>query len=160
MKLSANFSLREFTRSQTATRHGIDNTPKQIHIDNLRLLCIYVLQPIRDNFGRIDVSSGFRSARLNAAIGGSPSSQHCLGEAGDIEPADEAVSNLQLAHWIVDNIPEFDQLILEFYDAAKGPHAGWVHVSFRKGNNRREVLTKLSGVSGYQKGLPPLPPDP
>jgi hypothetical protein len=157
MKLSANFSLREFTRSQFATRHGIDNTPNKQHVDNLRLLAIYVLQPIRDALGQLDVSSGFRCERLNTAVGGSASSQHRLGEASDIEPADEEVSNLQLAHWIVENVKDFDQCILEYYDPSKGLHSGWVHVSYRKGNNRREVLTKLSGVPGYSKGLPPAP---
>ena len=157
MKLSPNFWLREFTRSQFATRHGIDNTPNKQHIDSLRLLALYVLQPVRDNFGQVDVSSGFRCDRLNTAVGGSPSSQHRLGEASDIEPADPKVSNLQLAQWIAENVRDFDQLILEYYDASKGPHAGWVHVSYRKSGNRREVLTKLAGVPGYSKGLPPEP---
>lgn len=155
MRLSSNFTLKEFTRSQFATRHGIDNTPKSNHIENLRRLCDKVLQPARNALGALDVTSGFRCDRLNTAIGGSSSSQHRLGEAADVEPNRPDVSNLELAHWIVENV-QFDQLILEYYDPKEGPHSGWVHVSYREGDNRKQLLTKIKGVPGYKPGLPDL----
>lgn len=155
MKLSPNFWLYEFTRSQTASRHNLKNTPNEQHIAKLRHWCLYVGQPVREHYGQaVNINSGFRTQALNNAIGGSSSSQHMLGEAADIEIV--GVSNLALATWIRDNL-QFDQLILEFYDASQGPNSGWVHVSYRAGNNRNEVLTKLAGVAGYSKGLPPEP---
>ena len=84
MKMSTNFTLSEMISSQTATRLGIDNTPNDDQIENLKELCEKVLQPIRDKFGPVRVTSGLRVPELNTAIGGSGSSQHCKGEAADI----------------------------------------------------------------------------
>ena len=96
MKLSDNFSLHEFTRSQTATRHNIDNTPSEEVIGNLQSLCLGVLQPVRTNFQKpMIISSGFRSKELNSKINGSPNSQHVFGQAADIEVLE--VSNLELS---------------------------------------------------------------
>jgi len=149
MKLSENFTLREMSRSSTASREGIDNSPRVSDVVSLRQLCIHVLQPIRDHFGVVFVNSGYRSPDLNAAIGGSKSSQHMKGEAADIEVG---ADNLELAHWIRDNL-DYDQLISECY-VTGNPSSGWVHVSYRSdGKNRKQDLTYRKG-EGYSPGLP------
>ena len=112
-KLSANFSLNELTKSETALRHGLDNTPPQEVVDNLRTLCENVLQPVREGYGvAVKVNSGYRAPEVNAAVGGSKTSDHCKGQAADIEIP--GVPNAELAEWIKDNL-DFTQLILEFY---------------------------------------------
>jgi hypothetical protein len=139
MRLSANFTLAEFTKSQTATRKGLDNTPGEEHLANAKELFANVVQKVRDNFGVTVINSGYRGPALNEAVGGSSNSQHCKGEAVDIECPGTA--NETVAQWIADNL-EFDQLILEF--AEKGiPDAGWVHVSYVSEGNRKQVLTAL-----------------
>ena len=157
MKLSNNFSLEELCKSQTALRKGLNNIPDSSFesdiVENLRALCVNVLQPIRDNYKLpITPSSGYRSVLLNEAIGGSKTSQHCRGEAVDLEIA--GVPNAILAEWIQDNLI-YDQLILEFYKKDV-PSSGWVHVSFTVDEkalfgNRKESLT-FDG-SRYTKGL-------
>ena len=110
MKLSNNFSLNELTRSQTAERKGIDNTPSAEHQENLKKLCENVLQPVRDHFEQVvSVSSGYRSPELCTAIGSKTTSQHARGEAADFEIF--GVSNKELADWIHYNT-HYDQLIL------------------------------------------------
>ena len=138
MRLSKNFVLSEFTKSSTAIRLGIDNTPSQDAIKNLQLLVDTVLQPIADHFKVVRVNSGFRSLELNRQIRGAVNSQHLAGLAADIEVP--GVSNYNLAVWIRDNL-KFDQLILEFYTQGT-PDSGWVHVSTsNSGRLRNEVLT-------------------
>ena len=151
MKLSANFSVGELTRSQTATRKGIDNSPNDEQLANLRALCENVLQPIRDHFGKpVRISSGLRVPELNTAIGGSTTSDHCKGMAADIEIP--GVDNKELAEWIGENL-EFRQLILEYYDGT--PDSGWVHVSYNHDDNKQQVLTatKQNGKTVYLNGL-------
>jgi hypothetical protein len=135
------------TKSQTAERKGIDNEPNEKEIQKLIALAQDVLQPIRNQFGQVTVNSGFRCLELNRELGSKDTSQHCLGEAADIEVA--GLSNMELAEWIKHNC-EFDQLILEFwYPGAgpnsvpgAGPNSGWVHLSYKDdGTNRKEVLT-------------------
>ena len=139
MKLSKNLSLAEVTKSVTAKRLGIDNTPDDWTKENLRQVAINVFQPLRDAFGcPIYVSSGYRSAELNAAIGGSKRSQHVEGRALDLD-ADVygRCTNAQIFNYIKDNL-EFDQLIWEFGDES---NPDWVHVSFvYDGNNRKRCL--------------------
>ena len=135
MKLSQNFSLRELTASQTAERKGISNQPSDEHIENLKLLCVNVLQKIRDEFGVVSISSGYRSPALCEAIGSKSTSQHALGQAADFECYD--VDNRELFDWITMNL-EFDQAILEFYTGEAD--SGWIHVSFNEDNNRKETL--------------------
>ena len=150
MKLSKNFSLSELCKSSTATRLNIDNTPQDNEIvDNLKCVATNILQPIRDKFGvPFTPNSGYRSPTLNEAIKGSSKSQHCAGEAVDVEVP--TIDNLVLAHWIAINL-NFDQLILEYY--VKGePKSGWVHVSCLNEGNRKEVLTYDGKM--YQKGFP------
>ena len=137
MKLSANFNLSELTKSQTAERRGIPNNPSPGQIDNLKELCMNVLQPIRSNFDKpVIVSSGFRSAEVCVAIGSSITSQHTEGKAADIEVP--GIDNKELAEWIKHNL-EYDQLILEFYKDGE-PDSGWVHVSYNGDNNRKQNL--------------------
>jgi len=137
MKLSANFELAELTKSQVAERKGIPNNPSPDQIDNLKSLCINVLQPIRSEFDKpVIISSGFRSAELCIAIGSKPTSQHAEGKAADLEIP--GVDNMELAMWIKNNL-NFDQLILEFYKDGQ-PNSGWVHVSWNGDNNRNQTL--------------------
>jgi hypothetical protein len=152
MNLSANFSLKELTKSDTATRLGIDNTPDDEAIDNLKTLCEKVLQPVRDHFGKsVTVNSGFRSSETNQATGGSKSSDHVKGQAADIEIA--GVANADLAQWIMDNL-DYTQLILEFYTQGI-PDSGWVHVSYDPNNLKKQELTavKVAGKTQYLNGL-------
>jgi hypothetical protein len=137
MKLSANFNLAELTKSQTATRKGIDNTPSPGHQDNLKSLCEAILQPVREHFGRVvTVTSGYRSPELCIAIGSKITSQHAKGEAADFEIF--GVSNKALADYINETL-HYDQLILEYWNESD-PNSGWVHCSFSKGNNRKQYL--------------------
>ena len=153
MQLSKNFWLSEFTKSQAATRRGLSNVPGPSEIAALRDLVENVLQPIRDHFRvPVSISSGYRSAAVNRAVGGTGTSQHTKGQAADIEVS--GVSNRDLAEWIRDNLP-FDQVILEGYNAAEGPNSGWVHVSYRKNSPRRSVLTAqfINGRAHYSRGI-------
>ena len=149
MKLSNNFSLSELTKSQTAERKGIDNTPSAEHQDNLKSLCTHVLQPIRDHFSRVvSVSSGYRSPELCVAIGSSTKSQHARGEAADLEIF--GVSNKELADYINEHL-DYDQLILEYWNESD-PNSGWVHCSYSENNNRKQYLKafKVDGSTKYE----------
>lgn len=142
-KLSNHFSVAEFEKSQTAIRKGIVNRMSDEHIENAKLLCKYVLEPAREHFGKpIVINSGFRSDRLNRAVGGASSSQHKSGQAADIELV--GGSNWDLLEYIHDNLP-YDQLIAEFM-VNGNPRAGWVHVSYRHSNNR-EMAFSIGGAS-------------
>ena len=151
VRLSKNFTIQEFIKSQTAIRRGIDNTPSDEHLSKAKSLFEYVVQPVRDNFGVTVINSGYRGFLLNQAVGGSTTSQHCKGEAVDIECP--GVANYDIAKWIQDNI-DFDQLILEFYTPGI-PDSGWVHVSYKSEGNRKSVLTamKENGKTVYKPGL-------
>jgi zinc D-Ala-D-Ala carboxypeptidase len=148
MNLSKSFTLNELTKSQEATRLGIDNTPNEEHILNLKLLCENVLQPIRDFYGMpLSVSSGYRSAALCEAIGSSSKSQHTKGQAADFEIF--GVANKDLADFVVKNL-DYDQCILEFWNENE-PNSGWVHCSFNASGNRKQFLKaeKLNGRIVY-----------
>ncbi len=152
MNLSPNFSLHELTKSETALRLDIDNTPGEAETESLRLLCEKVLQPVRDHFGKgVKVNSGFRSSATNQATGGSKSSDHVKGQAADIEIP--GVANADLARWIMDNL-DYTQLILEFYTPGI-PDSGWVHVSYDPNNLKKQELTatKVAGKTTYLNGL-------
>lgn len=145
VRLSPHFSLAEMIVSQTAARRGIDNTPGDAEIAALRSLCIEVLEPVRKHFDRpVIVSSGYRSPKLNRAIGGSSSSQHCKGEAADFTVP--GVSVLDLAQWMHRNL-NYDQLIYEF--------GSWVHVSYRAGRLRNQELSakRIGGRTKYLPGI-------
>lgn len=152
MQLTENFNLRELTKSETALRHGLDNTPNEVVIENLRNLCTYVLQPLRTAYGvPITINSGYRAPEVNAAVGGSKTSDHCRGQAADIEIA--GVANADLANYIAQYF-NFTQLILEFYTPGI-PDSGWVHVSYDPNNLKRQCLTAMRehGKTVYKPGL-------
>ena len=148
MQLSKHFTLEEFEKSQTATRKGIKNKAGSGEIKNLGDLCYEVLEPVRAKFDKpVTITSGYRSPELSEAIGSKATSQHCSGEAVDFEIA--GVSNLQVALWLTNNV-NFDQCILEFWTGEAT--SGWIHVSYKDGSNRKQVLT-YDGKS-YTNGLP------
>ena len=144
MKLSKNFTLQEFTKSQTALRQGIDNTPQGQHLEAAKKLFENVVQKVRDHFGPTTINSGYRGPKLNEAVGGSATSQHCKGEAADIEVP--GVPNADVAQWIVDNL-DFDQVILEFHNPDE-INSGWVHVSYVGDKNRSEYLLAEKDENG------------
>ena len=146
MKLSANFTLEEMTKSQVASRKGIPNNPNATQIDALKELCMNVLQPLRSYYDKpVIVSSGFRSCELCIAIGSSIDSQHSKGEAADIEIM--GVDNKELADYIINNL-DFDQIILEFYE---GGNTGWIHVSYVSPKENRKQKLKAYRDEETQK---------
>jgi hypothetical protein len=151
--LTNNFSLHEMIKSETAIRKDMDNTPHNDDVvQNLTILCEQVLQPLRDVYGvGIKVNSGYRSPDVNAAVGGSRTSDHCKGQAADIEIP--GVANADLAQYIADNF-DYTQLILEFYTQGV-PDSGWVHVSYDSNNLKKQVMTAVrqSGKTVYLQGL-------
>lgn len=152
MQLTSNFSLKELTVSETALRKGLDNTPDAQAIFNLKTLAETILQPVREHYGKsVRVNSGYRSPEVNASVGGSKTSDHCKGQAADIEI--DGVANGDLAKYIVDNF-KFTQVILEFYTLGQ-PNSGWVHVSYDADNLKCQVLTatKQNGKTVYLQGL-------
>jgi zinc D-Ala-D-Ala carboxypeptidase len=152
MKLSKNLDLGELTRSESAKRAGISNTPTAEHIENMKKLATNIFQPIRDHFGvPIFISSGYRSKQLNDRIGGSSTSQHSSGEAIDIDMdgSSNGVTNKEVFDFIKDNL-EFDQLIWEF---GTKNNPDWVHVSYEStGRQRKQVLraVRVKGVTRYE----------
>lgn len=147
MKLSEHLSLSEVIRSESAKRRGISNMPTEAHIANFKLLAEKIFQPIREHFRcPIHISSGYRSKELNAAIGGSASSQHCSGEAIDIDMdgSPNGVTNRMVFDFIKDNL-EFDQLIYEFGDEN---NPDWVHVSYESSGKQRKQILKAVRNNG------------
>jgi hypothetical protein len=152
MNLTENFTLSEMTKSETALRYDMDNSPPQEITSNLQALAVHVLQPVRDHFARgVKVNSGYRSPDVNAKVGGSRTSDHCKGMAADIEIP--GVPNAELAEWIRSNLL-FTQVILEFYTQGV-PDSGWVHVSYDHENLKKQALTavKEDGKTVYLQGL-------
>ncbi len=134
--LSPHFTLGEMTDSGTARRHNIDNTPGEEHIANLTALCRNVLEPIRQRFGVLRVTSGYRSPELNAKVGGAETSQHMRGEAADIQLSGSAVDEKMFA--FVRDTLTYDQLL---YERAAKTGRRWLHISYRRDRkNRREAL--------------------
>lgn len=146
MQLSKNLALAEVMRSETAKRKGISNMPTPEHIENFKLLAENVFQPIRDHFGvPIILSSGYRSKELNTAVGGALSSQHCTGEAIDIDMDGTTVKNAEIFNFIKDNL-NFDQLIWEF---GTDSNPDWVHVSYEStGKQRKQILKAVKSSKG------------
>lgn len=147
MQLSKNLALAEVTRSESAKRKGISNQPTPEHIENLKKVAENIFQPIREHFGvPIHVSSGYRSKALNDAIGGSLSSQHCQGEALDLDMdgSPSGVSNKDVFEFIKNKL-NFDQLIWEF---GSDSNPDWVHVSYESSGKQRKQILKASKVGG------------
>ena len=157
MNLSRNFTLQELIKSDTAIRKGIDNNPNADQIEKLKALCENILHPVRDHFGRVKVTSGYRSVELCMAIGSSANSQHAKSEAADFEVM--GTDNAELADWIKNNL-DYDQLILEYYTPGE-PNSGWIHCSLIPDQPRASYLwayksegkTKYKPVLGKAKDL-------
>ena len=137
MNLSENFTLQELIYSDTAVRMGIDNKPNDETVENLKILCENILEPIRSHFkAPVVVSSGYRSEAVCLAVGSSSKSQHTKGQAADFEIF--GVHNRELSDWIVNNL-DYDQCILEFWNP-NDPNSGWVHCSYNDAGNRKQYL--------------------
>ena len=152
MQLTNNFTLSELTKSETALRHDMDNTPGEKEIENLKRLAEKVLQPVREHYQKgVKCNSGYRAPAVNQKVGGSPTSDHCKGQAADIEIP--GIPNADLAQWITENL-DFTQVILEFYTQGV-PDSGWVHVSYDPENLKKQALTavKQNGKTVYLNGL-------
>ena len=136
--ISKHISYKEGTNSVTAIRRGIDNTPNDEQLDNMVLLAEKVFEPLREWVdGPIKINSFFRCPKLNKAIGGSSKSQHCHGQAIDIDDTYGKVANSEMYHYIKKNL-DFDQMIWEFGD---DDNPAWVHVSYvSEDDNRRRCL--------------------
>jgi len=130
-----NFTYGEFVKSDTAIRLGIDNTPTEQHWKCIEALAINVLQPVREKFGRIRITSGYRSVKLCKAIGSSASSNHARGQAADFEPYSGNVSLVSIIEFIAEEL-DFRTAILEY------PPQGWVHCDYRIGGNSKLVKLK------------------
>jgi len=147
MKLSANFDLNEFRHSVSAVRAGIDNEPTKDHIRNIQLLVKFVLQPLREALGgSIKITSGYRSGALNKLIKGSKRSQHCKGQAADIQfRVDGVMKNKDIWDKILELKLPFDQMINEFDYC-------WIHISYNHERNREHLLEayKESGKTKYR----------
>jgi hypothetical protein len=157
-RISANFKFYELTNSETADRRGINNSFAAVEeVQAAVYLCRNVLQPVRDTHGRFSPNSVFRGQALERALKNKrrpwiSTSQHTRGQACDIEIP--GLSTIELSQWVIDNL-EFDQVICECYNPAKGPNAGWVHVSLLPpgfGQNRRKILSYVmnAGTGKYQ----------
>lgn len=149
MKLSEHLSLNEVTKSNTAKRLGISNEPTPEHLNNLKLVAEKIFEPIRNHFNKpINVSSGYRSKALNEATPGSSStSQHCSGEALDLDQDEmnTGVTNKMVFDYIKENL-NFDQLILEYPDEYGTP--SWIHVSYESTGRQRKQILIASRVNG------------
>jgi len=145
MRLSKNFVLSEITRSNTAKRLNISNEPNKKHLQNLQRLISNVIQPMRDDLGPIRISSGYRSKELNRTIGGSSKSQHCKGEALDIQFWKEGrMFNKEIYDYILNSNMEFDQMINEF-------DFSWIHISLKEKGNRKQTLEAYHDEDGDTK---------
>ena len=140
MKVSDNITYKEALRSNTAKRLGIENVPDEFTLETMQITAEHVFEPVRKHFNEpIYISSFYRCEELNKAIGGSSKSQHCKGEAIDIDDVYSKATNADFFNYIKDKL-EFDQLIWEFGDD-KNPD--WVHVSYSLGNNRMRILKAI-----------------
>jgi zinc D-Ala-D-Ala carboxypeptidase len=146
MKISKHISYNQAIKSDTAIRLGIDNTPSATAVEAMTLLCEKVIDPLYEVFPSMTFNSFFRSPKLNVAIGGSATSQHVRGEAIDLDSKDNAF-NKAIFDYIVKNL-DFDQVIYEY---GNDEQPDWVHVSFKKTGNRKQVLRaiKVKGKTTY-----------
>lgn len=145
--ISAHITYAEATRSEMAIRHGLDNTPNSSILVNMRLVAENIFEPIRMHFGvKLGVTSFFRSPEVNKVVGGARFSQHCTGQAIDIDGDGSGIRNSDILGWVLDNL-NFDQMIWEF----GGVQPAWVHVSYKPTGNRKQVLRalKLNGKTVY-----------
>lgn len=149
MIISEHISYKEAVYSPTAERLGIDNIPDFEQLHKMQLLATQIFEPLRRHFNvPIKINSFFRCKELNAAVGGSSSSQHTKGEAIDIDDTFGKIKNSDIFYWIVENL-YFDQIIWEFGNS-KSP--AWVHVSYKYTINRKKITIsyKNNGVTKYK----------
>jgi len=150
MNLTENVSLKELTKSESATRFGISNEPTEEALSNLQKLATHILQPVRDHFGKpLIITSGYRSPELCLKIGSTTTSQHTKGQAADFEIG--GIANKDLSDWIHQNL-DYDQLILEFWKP-EDANSGWVHCSYKgQGLNRKQYLRAFTenGKTKYE----------
>jgi len=150
MNLTENVSIKELTKSESATRFGISNEPTEEALSNLQKLATHILQPVRDHFGKpLIITSGYRSPELCLKIGSTTTSQHTKGQASDFEIG--GIANKDLSDWIHQNL-DYDQLILEFWKPEE-PNSGWVHCSYKgQGLNRKQYLRAFTenGKTKYE----------
>jgi len=137
MNISKHITFAEATKSNTATRLGINNNPSTEIIETMKATAENVFEPIREQCGPIRISSFYRSPELNRAIGGAKISQHCKGEAIDIQAIN--VTNAELFR-VACELDQFDQIIWEFGTLIE---PDWVHVSFKKDGNRKQILRAI-----------------
>tara|TARA_R100001129_G_scaffold9640_1_gene6641 strand:+ start:554 stop:1009 length:456 start_codon:yes stop_codon:yes gene_type:complete len=146
--ISKHISYKESTRSTTALRLGIDNEPNKEQLENMKLVANNVFEPLRVFInGPIKVNSFFRSPDLNKAIGGSTRSQHCKGQAIDIDDTYGKATNAEMYWWIKENL-DFDQMIWEF---GNNDNPDWVHVSYVSPNKNRNRCLKAYREDGKTK---------
>lgn len=149
MKISEHISYKEATKSATAMRLGIDNTPNEYQLQNMELIAKNVFEPLRKAVGgAIKINSFFRCEDLNKAIGGSSRSQHCQGRAIDIDDNYGHMSNNDMYEYIKENL-DFDQLIFEFPD--ENGNASWIHVSYVDADSNRKRCLKAIKENGKTK---------
>ena len=143
MRLSKNFTLPEIIHSNTAKRLGINNAPNKEHLKNMQVLVRDLIQPMRDVLGPIRISSGYRNPELNRAIGGSSKSQHCKGEALDLQYWSKGkMCNKEIYDWVIKSGIEFDQMINEF-------DYSWIHISLKSNDkNRKQILEAYKDSDG------------
>jgi uncharacterized protein YcbK (DUF882 family) len=142
MKLSKNFSRAEIEHSNTAKRLGISNEMSEKHLESMQRLIDNLIQPMRDAIGPIRISSGYRSPKLNKAIGGSSRSQHSKGEALDLQFWEKGkMNNRVIYEWVLESGVEFDQMINEF-------DFSWIHISLKSKENRSQVLEAYKDEKG------------
>ena len=131
--MTEGFNYNEFIHSDTATKNHIENVPSPDQIENGKALFENIVQPIRDRFGEVRITSAYRNQELNTLVGGVENSQHMTGQAVDIQTP--TISRYDVAHWVIENL-EFDQLIIE---------PTWLHISYSRVKNRKEVLKYYRG---------------
>ena len=142
MRLSKNFSRAEIEHSNTAKRLGISNEMSEKHLENMQRLIDNLIQPMRDAIGPIRISSGYRSPKLNKAIGGASRSQHSKGEALDLQFWEKGkMNNRVIYEWVLESGVEFDQMINEF-------DFSWIHISLKSRENRNQVLEAYKDEKG------------
>tara|TARA_R110002020_G_scaffold111867_2_gene257933 strand:- start:371 stop:868 length:498 start_codon:yes stop_codon:yes gene_type:complete len=158
MRLTKNFTLKEFTKSSTALRLGLNNNPTKEGIIKLRLLATHLLQPLRNHIGSIRITSGYRSPELSKAIGSSSNSQHCRYEAIDLQFVKRGkMDNLAIYNTLIELDLDFDQAILEFGNATEyidPTHPDWIHLSWKIIDNRRQVLIAYKDEDNKTKYRP------
>lgn len=135
LPMAPNFRYREFIKSDTATRLGIINEPNEEQWQSIERVAGNIIQPVREKFGRIRITSGFRCVDLCLAVGSNPKSNHARGEALDFEPLDLNISMVDIVKWIHKNL-QYRELIAEYFPD------GWIHVAYRINNNVKKLKLK------------------